>query len=129
MNFEFDFFGIDRLFSVPIARPAEEHPLHDWILVTLHSGRRSWLLLQLDRSEWKDDSAALELANVIAARRLSECDGLALGTPQWATEIQKRQLSALLENCSESGEGRWADSRLPRFKWFLVQEGRNLGDQ
>lgn len=128
MNFEFDFFGIDRLFSVPIAQ--SEQPLsEDWIVISLHSMRRSWLLLNLDRTQWNDESAALELANIIAARKLADCDGLSLGTPQWMNALQKRQLPQWLERAIESGEGKWADSRLPGFRWYLIAEERALGEQ
>lgn len=132
MNFEFNFFGIDQLFSISIDRAhaeADSATFQDWILVTLQSPKKSWLILQLDRSEWKDDTAALELANIIAARKLADCDGLALGTPQWIAESRKRQLGSWLDQCRESGEGRWANSRLPKFRWFLIHEGRNAGDQ
>jgi len=132
MNFEFDFFGIDKLFSVPLAdtQPSdEEKQKEDWILVSLHSTRKSWLLLNLDRTEWRDDSAALELANIIAARKLAECDGLSLGTPQWMNDLQKRQLPQWLERKVESGEGRWANSKLPGFRWYLITESRAAGEQ
>jgi len=139
MNFEFDFFGIDRLFSVPLEisqgsqdsknSEASQPMGPDWIVVSLHNTRRSWLLLNLDRSKWVDDSAALELANIIAARKLADCDGLSLGTPQWMNDLQKRQLPHWLKLAVESGEGRWAASRLPGFRWHLVSESRSLGEQ
>ncbi|MFN7685797.1 MAG: hypothetical protein ACK5QT_10355 [Oligoflexia bacterium] len=132
MNFEFDFFGMDRLFSLPL----EDHEqptsdLADWIMVPLLNHRKSWLLLQLDRRQWQeshgDESAALELANVLAARKLAECDGLALGTPSWLSPLQLRQVQAWVQNAVDSGEGRWAQSSLPRFYWYLVADHRPGG--
>ena len=128
MNFEFDFFGIDRLFTLPLNASAE--PAHeDWILVSLHTTRRSWLLLNLDRTQWRDETAALELANIIAARKLADCDGLSLGTPQWMNDLQKRQLPQWLEGTIELGEGRWAESKLPPFKGYLIAESRASSEQ
>jgi len=128
MNFEFDFFGIDRLFSIPITREQLlEDRRPDWIIVSLQGTRGSWLLLNVDRSEWTDDSAALELANVIAARKLAECDGLSLGVPQWINSTQMRQLDEWLGLAVESGAGQWAGSRLPGFRWHLVSENTNHG--
>lgn len=132
MNFEFDFFGIDKLYSIPIAREQiHEERRQDWIVVSLlgtrHGTRGGWLLLNVDRAEWKDDSAALELANVIAARKLAECDGLSLGVPQWMNAAQLRQLDAWLQMATESGASRWAGSRLPQFRWHLVSENSNPG--
>jgi hypothetical protein len=129
MNFEFDFFGIDRLFSVPLvdaAAAVQELP-PDWIIVPLQNHRRSWLVLGCRRQDWRDESAALELANVIAARKLADCDGLALGVPQWMNDLQKRQLPAWISQAEESGEGRWADGRLPSFRWYLIPENRLPG--
>ncbi len=132
MNFEFDFFGIDKLFSIPISREKIlEDRKQDWIIVSLlgtgQGTRGSWLLLNVDRGDWKDDSAALELANVIAARKLAECDGLSLGVPQWMNPSQLRQLEDWLGLAIESGAGRWAGSRLPNFRWHLVSENSNHG--
>ena len=128
MNFEFDFFGIDKLYSIPITREqALEERKQDWIIVSLQGTRGSWLLLNVDRTEWTDDSAALELANVIAARKLAECDGLSLGVPQWMNSIQLRQLEDWLELAAESGAGHWAGSKFPQFRWHLVSETSNPG--
>jgi hypothetical protein len=125
MNFEFDFFGIDRLYSIPLADGSGELP--DWIVVPLQNHRRSWLILGCKREEWSDESAALELANLIAARKLADCDGLALGTPQWMNELQRRQLPGWISLAEESGEGRWANGKLPVFRWYLVPENRTPG--
>lgn len=132
MNFEFDFFGIDKLFSIPISREKIlEDRKQDWIIVSLlgtgQGTRGSWLLLNVDRSDWKDDSAALELANVIAARKLAECDGLSLGVPQWMNPSQLRLLEDWLGHAIESGAGQWASSRLPNFRWHLISENSNHG--
>jgi hypothetical protein len=135
MNFEFDFFGIDRLFSIPIEKTPSQgsdpelSELNDWIIVSLQTTKKSWLLLQLNRQDWLDDSAALEIANIIAARRIAECDGLSLGTPSWMSELQKRQILEWVHLASDSGEGLWAKGQFPRFRWYIVNDKRPTGEQ
>ncbi len=135
MNFEFDFFGIDKLFSIPLEKSqskgaaAESSELNDWIIVSLQTPKKSWLILQLNRQDWIDESAALEIANIIAARRIAECDGLSLGTPSWMNDLQKRQVLEWVNLASDSGEGLWANAQFPRFRWYIVNDKRPIGEQ